>query len=453
MNIVVVGCGKIGTTIVTSLVKEGHNVIAVDRDSAVLNRLTNVYDVMSICGNGADSDLLQEAGIKKADLFAAVTGSDDTNMLCCFMAKKMGVPYTIARVRNPEYNDNSLDFMKQQLGLSMAINPDLLAAKELYKLLKLPTAVKVETFSRGNFEMIELRVKEDSALAGMSLRQMRETYQAKFLVGVVQRDEDVYIPDGNFVLQSGDKIGLTANIHEMQKLLRQMGFATKQARDVILLGGSRTAYYLAKMLIAGGNSVKVIERDPDLCQELCELLPKAVIIHGDGAQQEVLLEESLPEHDAFVALTGMDEENILISIFASSLNVSKVIAKVNRDELAALAEKLGLDCIVSPQKIITDIVLRYARALQNSMGSNVETLYRLMDGKAEALEFNVSPDFPKLQIPLKELKLLPNLLIAGIIRNRKAIIATGDDTIQAGDRVIVLAANRQLQDLSDILAE
>lgn len=453
MNIVVVGCGKIGTTIVTSLVKEGHNVIAVDRDSAVLNRLTNVYDVMSICGNGADSDLLQEAGIKKADLFAAVTGSDDTNMLCCFMAKKMGVPYTIARVRNPEYNDNSLDFMKQQLGLSMTINPDLLAAKELYKLLKLPTAVKVETFSRGNFEMIELRVKEDSALAGMSLRQMRETYQAKFLVGVVQREEDVYIPDGNFVLQSGDKIGLTANIHEMQKLLRQMGFATKQARNVILLGGSRTAYYLAKMLIAGGNSVKVIERDPDLCQELCELLPKAVVIHGDGAQQEVLLEESLPEHDAFVALTGMDEENILISIFASSLNVPKVIAKVNRDELAALAEKLGLDCIVSPQKIITDIVLRYARALQNSMGSNVETLYRLMDGKAEALEFNVSPDFPKLRIPLKELKLLPNLLIAGIIRNRKAIIATGDDTIQAGDRVIVLAANRQLQDLSDILAE
>ncbi len=453
MNIVVVGCGKIGTTIVTSLVKEGHNVIAVDRDSAVLDRLTNVYDVMSIFGNGADSDVLQEAGIKKVDLFAAVTGSDDTNMLCCFMAKKMGVPYTIARVRNPEYNDNSLDFMKQQLGLSMTINPDLLAAKELYKLLKLPTAVKVETFSRGNFEMIELRVKEESALVGMSLRQMRETYQAKFLVGVVQRDEDVYIPDGNFVLQSGDKIGLTANIHEMQKLLRQMGFATKQARDVILMGGSRTAYYLSKMLIAGGNSVKIIERDPDLCQELCELLPKAVVIHGDGAQQELLLEESLPEHDAFVALTGMDEENILISIFASSLNVPKVIAKVNRDELATLAEKLGLDCIVSPQKIITDIVLRYARALQNSMGSNVETLYRLMDGKAEALEFNVSPDFPKLQVPLKELELLPNLLLAGIIRNRKAIIPAGNDTIQVGDRVIVLVANRQLQDLSDILAE
>ena len=453
MNIVVVGCGKIGTTIVTSLVKEGHNVVAIDRDSAVLNRLTDVYDVMSICGNGADSDVLQEAGIKKVDLFAAVTGSDDTNMLCCFMAKRMGVPYTIARVRNPEYNDNSLSFMRQQLGLSMAINPDLLAAKELYKLLKLPTAVKVETFSRGNFEMIELRVKEGSALAGVSLRQLRETYQAKFLVGVVQRGEDVYIPDGNFVLQSGDKIGLTANIHEMQKLLRQMGLATKQARNVILLGGSRTAYYLAKMLIVGGNSVKIIERDSALCQELCEALPKAVIIHGDGAQQELLLQESLPEHDAFVALTGMDEENILISIFASSLNVPKVIAKVNRDELATLAEKLGLDSIVSPQKIVTDIVLRYARALQNSMGSNVETLYQLMDGKAEALEFNVSPDFAKSQVPLKELKLLPNLLIAGIIRDRKTVIPAGDDTIQAGDRVIVLAANRHLQDLSDILAE
>lgn len=453
MNIVVVGCGKIGTTIVTSLVKEGHNVVAVDRDASVLEEITNVYDVISVCGNGADSDVLQEAGIERVDLFAAVTGSDDTNMLCCFMAKRLGVPYTIARIRNPEYNDHSLGFIRQQLGLSMAINPELLAAKELYKLLKLPSAVKVETFSRGNFEMIELRVKEGSALDGVSLRQLRDTYRTNFLIGVVQRGEEVYIPDGNFVLQSGDKIGLTAKITEIQKLLREMGVLQKQARDVVLLGGSRTAFYLSKMLLSGGNSVKIIERDPVLCQELCEALPKAVIIQGDGAQQEVLLEESLPEHDAFVALTGMDEENILISIFAASLKVSKVIAKVNREELALLAERLGLECIVSPKKIIADIVLQYARALQNSMGSNVETLYQLMDGKAEALEFNVSPDFAQLHVPLKELKLLPDLLIAGIIRERKTIIPTGDDAIQAGDRVIVLAANRRLQDLSDILDE
>lgn len=453
MNIVVVGCGKIGTTIVTSLVKEGHNVVAVDRDASVLEEITNVYDVISVCGNGADSDVLQEAGIERVDLFAAVTGSDDTNMLCCFMAKRLGVPYTIARIRNPEYNDHSLGFIRQQLGLSMAINPELLAAKELYKLLKLPSAVKVETFSRGNFEMIELRVKEGSALDGVSLRQLRDTYRTNFLIGVVQRGEEVYIPDGNFVLQSGDKIGLTAKITEIQKLLREMGVLQKQARDVVLLGGSRTAFYLSKMLLSGGNSVKIIERDPVLCQELCEALPKAVIIQGDGAQQEVLLEESLPEHDAFVALTGMDEENILISIFAASLKVSKVIAKVNREELALLAERLGLECIVSPKKIIADIVLQYARALQNSMGSNVETLYQLMDGKAEALEFNVSPDFAQLHVPLKKLKLLPDLLIAGIIRERKTIIPTGDDAIQAGDRVIVLAANRRLQDLSDILDE
>ncbi len=451
MNIVVVGCGKIGSVIVTSLVKEGHNVIAVDRDASVLEDITNIYDVMSVCGNGADSDVLQEVGIQKVDLLAAVTGSDETNMLCCFLAKRMGVSYTIARIRNPEYNDNSLDFMRRQLGISMAINPEMLAAKELYKLLKLPSAVKVETFSRGNFEMIELRVKEGSALDGASLRQLRETYSAKFLIGVVQRGEEVYIPDGNFVLQSGDKIGLTAKISEIQKLLREMGVLQKQARNVMLLGGSRTALYLAKMLQSGGNSVKIIERDPALCQELCEALPKAVIIQGDGAQQEVLLEESLPEHDAFVALTGMDEENILISIFAASLNVPKVIAKVNRDELATLAEKLGLECIVSPKKIIADIVLQYARALQNSMGSNVETLYQLVGGKAEALEFNVSPDFARLNVPLKELKLLPNLLIAGIIRDRKTIIPSGDDVIQAGDRVIVLAANHHLQDLSDIL--
>lgn len=453
MKIVVVGCGKIGTTVVTSLVKEGHSVIAIDRDAAVLNAITNVYDVMSICGNGADSDTLQEAGIKNVDLFAAVTNSDETNMLCCFMAKRMGVPYTIARIRNPEYNDRSLLFMRKELGLSMAINPELSAAKELYKLLKLPSAVKVETFSRGNLEMIELRIKEGSPFAGVSLRQLREIYPSKFLIVVVQRGEDVYIPDGNFVLQSGDKIGLTADITELHKLLRNMGVMQKQARNVMILGGSRTAYYLSKMLIAGGNTVKLIERDAALCEELCEALPKAVVIHGDGAEQELLLEESLPEHDAFVALTGMDEENILISIFASTLNVPKVIAKVNRDELATLAEKLGLDTLVSPKKIVTDIVLSYARALQNSMGSNVETLYRLMDDKAEALEFYVSPDFSQQNVPLKDLKLLPNLLIAGIIRDRKTIIPAGNDVILAGDRVVVVAANHRLQDLSDILAE
>lgn len=451
MNILVVGCGKIGEAIVSSLVTEGHSVVAIDQNPAPLAELTNVYDVMSVCGNGADSDVLEEAGVAKADLFVAVTDSDNTNMLSCFLAKRMGAAHTIARIRNPEYNDNSLNFLKQELGLSMAINPELLAAQEMYKILKLPSAIKVETFSRRNFEMIELHLKKDTPFDGLSLRDLREKYKAKFLICVVQRGDDVYIPDGNFVLRAGDKIGLTAQLTEIHKLLREMDLLQKQARNVMILGGSRVAYYLAKLLLAGGSAVTLIERDQVLCQELCATLPKAVVVHGDGAQQEILMEEDLPSRDAFVALTGMDEENILISIFASTQNVPKVIAKVNRDELSLLAEKLGMDCIVSPKKVITDVLVRYARALQNSMGSNIETLYHLMDGKAEALEFNVSPDFAMLGVPLKELQLKPNTLIAGIIRNRTPIIPGGNDVISAGDRVIVVAADRRLQDLSDIL--
>lgn len=451
MNILVVGCGKIGGTIVASLVAEGHNVVAIDENPVPLNELGNVYDIMSVCGNGADSDVLEEAGVAKADLFVAVTGSDNTNMLSCFLAKRMGAAHTIARIRNPEYNDNSLNFLKQELGLSMSINPELLAAQEMYKILKLPSAVKVETFSRRRFEMIELHLKEDTPLDGLRLCDLRGKYKAKFLICVVQRGDEVYIPDGNFVLRAGDKIGLTAQQTEIHKLLREMGLLTKQARNVMILGGSRVAYYLAKLLLSGGSAVTIIERDQALCQELCNTLPKAVVVHGDGAQQEILLEEDLPSRDAFVALTGMDEENILISIFASSQNVPKVIAKVNREELSSLAEKLGMDCIVSPKNVITDVLVRYARALQNSMGSNIETLYHLMDGKAEALEFNVSPDFPMLGVALKEMKLKPNTLIAGIIRDRATIIPGGNDSILAGDRVVVVAANRRLQDLSDIL--
>ncbi len=451
MNVLVVGCGKIGTTLIAGLTAEGHNVVAIDHHAVPLTEITNIYDVVSICGNGADSDTLLEAGVRKADLFIAVTGSDDTNMLSCLLAKRLGAAHTIARIRNPEYNDKSLNFLKRELDLSMSINPELLAAQELYKILKLPSAVKVETFSRRNFEMIELLLKEDTPLDGVALSQLREKYQAKFLICVVQRGEDVYIPDGSFVLKAGDRIGLMAQTAEIHKLMREMHMFTKQARDVMILGGSRTAYYLAKQLLAGGSTVTIIERDEKLCQELCAAIPKAVIICADGAQPEVLLEEDLASRDAFVALTGMDEANALIALFASSKKVPKVIAKVNRDELSTLAERLGVDCIVSPRAIITDVVLRYARALQNSMGSKVETLYHLMDGSVEALEFIVNTEFSALGVPLKDMKIKPGILIGGIIRDRATIIPGGNDTIMSGDRVIVVATGRRLQDLEEIL--
>lgn len=451
MKILVVGCGKIGTTIVESLVSEGHDVTAIDRDPAVLEEITNTYDVMGVCGNGADHDVLREADAAHAELFVAVTSSDDNNMLSCFLARKMGAKHTIARVRSPEYNDSSLSFMKQHLGLSMAINPDLMAAKELLNILKFPSAVKVETFSHRNFEMIEFRLKDNSMLDGVRLMDMRVKFDAQFLVCVVQRGEEVYIPDGQFILRSGDKIILTATPPELQKLLRELGILQKKSRNVMILGGSRTSYYLARLLETGGSRVTLIEKNAAAAQELSAQLAKTIIIHGDGTQQELLLEEDLVSQDALVALTGMDEENILMSIFASSRNVPKVIAKINRDEMAALAESLGLDTVVSPRKIVSDVLVRYARALQNSMGSRMETLYQLMDGKAEAIEFLVSDEPDIVGIPLKELKLKVGTLIAGIVRDRRIIIPGGNDTIEEGDHVIVLGANRRINELSDIL--
>ncbi len=451
MKIIIVGCGKAGTSILASLVGEGNDVVAIDSSPAVIEEISNVYDVMCVCGNGADTETLEEAEVSKAELFVAATKSDELNMLACFVAERMGAKHTIARIRNPEYNDRSLDFLRKHLGLTVSVNPEWMAAKELYNILKLPAAVNIESFSGGNLEMVEIRLKQDSILDGMNLIELRRQYKAKFLICAVQRENDVYIPDGNFVLKSGDRIGLSASASEIQKILRMWGLVQKSARSVMILGASRTSYYLAKRLIASGNSVKIIDEDEKRCREFAEKLPEAVVICGDGAEQELLLEEGLGSTDAFVALTGKDELNILISIFAASQNVPKVIPKVNRAELAAMAENLGLDCIISPRKIVSDVLARYARAIKNSVGSNIETLYKLMGGSVEALEFNVSPDFKGANIPLKDLAMKPNILIAGIIRGRKAIIPSGDDMIQPGNRVVVIVSGQQLVDLSDIL--
>jgi len=452
MKILIAGCGKIGTTILSSLIAEGHDLTVIDTDADVIAEITNIYDTIGVVGNAADCETLEEAGIASADVFIAAMNSDELNMLSCFLARRMGAGHTVARIRNPEYNDNSLAFMCRELGLSLAINPEMSAARELYNMLRLPSAIKVEKFSGQNFEMVEVRLKQDSPLDGMKLSEMRSAYRrAKFLVCFVQRGEEVFIPDGNFVLRSGDKIGMTASPAEIQKLLREIGILQRQARAVMLLGGSRTAYYLARHLTESGTDVKIIERDEAHCERLCDLLPRAVIIHGDGADQELLLEEGLHDTDAFVSLTGMDEENILVSIFAVSQNVPKVITKINRDELESMAEKLGLDSIVTPRHIISDTLVSYVRALANSRGSHIETLYKLADDKAEALEFIASRDAKCLGIPLRDLQMKPGILIGGIIRGRTPIIPTGADCILADDRIIVIAAEHRLQDLSDIM--
>ncbi len=451
MKIVVAGCGKIGQTVIGSLVAEGHDLVAIDSDNEILQELTNIYDIMVICGNCADSDVLEEIAIAEAELFVALTGSDELNMLACFIAKRMGASNTIARIRNPEYNDDSLVFLRKELDLSMSINPDMLTASELFNILKLPSAVKIEHFSRRNFEMIELIIRSDSELDGVKLADMKGRYGSKVLICAVQRGENVYIPDGSFVLQSGDKISVSADHSDINKLLKSLSIHKKQSKNVMILGGSKSAFYLAKMLINSGASVKIIEKDIDRCNVLCEKLPQATIIHGNGAQQELLLEEGIHSTDAFVALTGMDEENILISIYAAANSVPTVISKVNRSELATMGARLGLDCIVSPKNITADIFVRYARALENSMGSNVETLYKIMDGKAEALEFRVQPDSKITGIQLKNLEIKKNILIAGIIRGKKIIIPGGNDEILGDDKVIVVSRDHKLNDIEDIL--
>lgn len=451
MKIIIAGCGKIGITLVENLVNEGHEVVALDSNSDAITDITNVYDVMGVCGSATDCDTLAEAGVEKADLFVAATDADELNMLSCFLAKRMGAAHAIARIRKPEYNDQNLGFMRQQLDLSMSINPEQLAAQELFKVLKLPSAMTVETFSRRNFEMVELRLRPESPMDGLSLSELRKKYAAKFLVCVVQRGEEVYIPDGSFVLRAGDRIGVTATPTEIHRFLRMVGVMQKQAKSVMILGASRMAYYLAKMLLDNGTTVKIIDQDRDRCRQFCDLLPGATMIHGESIQQELLLEEGIGSVDAFVALTGIDEENILMAFYANAQNVPKVVAKINHNQLAAMADNLGLDCIISPKKVVVDVLLRYVRALENSIGGQVETLYKLMDGRAEALEFKVQADFEALQIPLKVLALKKDILIAGIVRGRKNIIPSGEDVILAGDRVIILAAGRAISTLSDIL--
>lgn len=451
MKIIVAGCGKVGTALVSALEKEGHDLVAVDISQQALDELTGIYDIMCVCGTVSDNDTLTEAGVADCSVFIATTASDETNMLACFLARQMGAKHTIASIRNPEYNDKGLDFLCRTLGISMAINPDRITALELFNILKFPSAENIESFS-GKFELIELVLKEQSAASGLSLAELRRRFPAHFLICAVQRDGEVFIPQGNFVLQTGDRIALTAAPVEAQKLLRQMGILQKSAKRVIIAGAGRKSHYLSELLTSSGVSVTVIEIDRERCESFTtEIVNNSVyVINGDGTSREVLEEEGIDSTDAFVSLTGVDETNILSAIYAQSKHVPKVIAKVSRGELYEMAEKLGLDCVISPVNIVTGQICRYVRAVQNTLGSNIEALYKVMDGKVEALEFSVGSELPFCGIPLSELKLRKGILIVGIIRGRRAVIPGGAECIRQGDRVVVICSGHKLNDLADI---
>lgn len=452
MKIVIVGCGKIGKSILRELAFENHEIVAVDNDRDVIQSITDNYDVMGICASGTHFKTLSDAKVGSAELFIATTSDDELNMLSCFLAKRMGAKHTVARIRGQEYSTENLDFLKHQLEISMIINPELLTAQAINNIIKFPSATKSEAFTQGRFEMAELIVKKDSVFDGAVLLDLRKKLNAAFLVCSVLRDKKAYIPKGDFMIHEGDRLGIIAASDDMQKLLKNAGMLQKRSKDIMILGASKIAVYLSYLLTRNGNSVRIIEKSEKRCNDICGILPRgASVINGDGTNHKLLSEEGLNDADAFVALTGMDEENILSAYFAESLNVPKVITKVNQGGHDGICEKLGLDCVVSPKRITADVVTQYARALQNSMGSKVETLYSLMNGTVEALEFDVSQDFRSLNIPLRDLRLKPDILIAGIIRGDKTIIPNGLDVILPHDKVIVIAAGQKLYDLSDVM--
>lgn len=450
MKIIIVGCGKVGVTLAEQLNNEDHDITIIDQDSVVLEKAVESLDVMGVVGNGAVYQIQMEAGIQEADLLIATTNSDELNMLCCLIAKKAGNCHTIARIRKPEYSAE-INYLREELNLSMSINPEFAAAMEISRLLKFPSAIKIDTFAKGRVEIMKFQVPKDSALHNLKVWEVNSHLKCSVLFCAVERGANVVIPNGSFVLESGDKVSFVASPAEAQRFFKAAGIENNSVKNVLIVGGGRITYYLAKMLEDAPIKLKIIEQDLERCNQLSDDLPGVMIINGDGSDQQLLLEEGIRQTEAFASLTGFDEENILLSLYASSQSKAKVITKINRSVFESVVNEMNLGSVIYPKLITADIILQYVRAMQNSLGSNVETLYKIVADKAEALEFRVGEDAPMVGIPLEKLSLKPNLLVACINRNGRIITPRGKDTIEVGDTVIIVTTNTGLKDLKDIL--
>ncbi|MBR4721070.1 MAG: Trk system potassium transporter TrkA [Clostridia bacterium] len=451
MNIIIVGCGKVGHKLAEKLSQEKeHNITVIDLKYNVVQDLINEYDIMGVCGSCSDIDTLNDAGIENADLLIAATGADELNLLTCFMAKKTGGCQTIARVRNPEYA-KWLNVFKEDLGLAMIINPEDTAAREIARILRFPSVIKIDTFAKGRVEILKFKVAPESPVADIKIADMSNKFGGEVLVCGVERGENAYIPNGDFIIKSGDFVSIVCSPEESVEFFKKISVKTNRVKDTIIVGGGATAYYLAKRLIATGIRVKIIEQNPMRCDKLCEMLPSASIINADGTENRVLLEEGLSKAESFVALTNIDEENVLLSLFAKTKMTGKIVTKVNRIAYDEVLDGLDLDTVIYPKNITADYILRFVRAKHNSMGSNIETMHLILDGKAEALEFRVQENSPIANVPLEQLKLKDNTRIACINRGGKIITPHGKDTIEPKDTVIVVTTHRGSKDISDIL--
>ncbi len=450
MNIIIIGCGKVGQKLAEQLsMEEDLNITAVDIKPEVIRDTTNKYDVMGVAGHGATLEVLLEAGIKDADVLIAVTGSDELNLLTCLLAKKAGNCKTIARVRKPEYS-RELRLFKDDLGLAMVINPEMTAASEMARVLRFPTAIQIDTFAKGRVEILKFRIPEGSVLDGFRIADMNKL-NCDVLVCGVERDEEAFIPGGNFVLKSGDRVSIVASSNNGSQFFKKIGIKTNRVKDTMIVGGGETAYYLASSLLQRGINVKIIESNAERCEELCHLLPKATIINADGTENRVLLEEGIENAGSFVALTNIDEENILLSLFAKSKTKGKLITKINRIAFDEVICNLDLDTTIYPKNITAEYIVRFVRAMKNSMGSNIETMHLILDGKAEALEFRIGANSAVTDVPLEKLAIKDNTLIACINRMGKIIVPKGQDVIMQGDTVIVVTTKHGLEDIKDVL--
>lgn len=453
MRVIVIGNGKIGDVIIHELTEEGHDVVVIDKREERLTDIQNNLDVLCICGNGVTQEVQLEAGADRADLLIAVTAMDELNLLCCLVARHLGTKHTLARVRNPEYS-SQLSLFNEDLGLSMSINPERAAAQEIFSVIRFPGLMSVEEFAHGRMEMAELVLTKESEITAMTLMELSHRHHVRALVCAVTRDGKTLIPSGPFQLKKGDVISFAAEPMEADHFLQLAGVQKRMPRDIIVVGAGKVAYYLLEMMKKVRMRPVVIERDEKRCEELSEFMPHVLVIQGDGTFKQTLIEEGIESADAFVALTGTDEVNILLSMYAKRQNVPKVVTKVSHIDLEDTFIPEGIGSVISPKEIIANRVISYVRALENAGSSNVETLYRIADGHAEALEFKVRKENPKLlDIPLKDLKLKKNILLCGLIRQGHVIIPGGEDCIRLKDRVIVVTlAEQKLADLEGILA-